>query len=151
MKRILIGLAIAAVAAGCNSQAENKSQMQAEQVRIIRDSLKLDSFKRAEAARIEAEQARKDALAAEKAENYNQTTTSSGASHSAAQQQPAKKGWSNAAKGAVIGAGAGAVTGVLVDKKNVRGAVIGGAVGAGTGYVIGRAKDRKTGRVQPKN
>ncbi|MNY18343.1 hypothetical protein D3C86_1517190 [compost metagenome] len=62
-----------------------------------------------------------------------------------------KKGWSQAAKGAVIGAGAGALGGILIDKKDGRGAIIGGVVGAGTGYVIGRAQDRKSGRVTPKN
>ena len=51
-----------------------------------------------------------------------------------------RKGWSNTAKGAVIGAGVGAVTGAVVSKKKAEGAIIGGlagaAVGAGTGAVI---------------
>ncbi|WP_448636503.1 glycine zipper domain-containing protein [Pedobacter panaciterrae] len=38
-----------------------------------------------------------------------------------------------------------------MDKKKGRGAIIGGVVGAGAGYLIGRDKDRKSGRVQPKN
>ena len=54
-----------------------------------------------------------------------------------------KKGWSNKAKGAAIGAGAGAVTGAVVTKDHAKGAVIGGAVGAGAGYLIGRHKDKK--------
>jgi len=54
-----------------------------------------------------------------------------------------KKGWSNKAKGAAIGAGAGAVTGAAVSSKKGKGAVIGGAVGAGAGYLIGRHKDKK--------
>ena len=54
-----------------------------------------------------------------------------------------KKGWSNKAKGAAIGAGAGAVTGAVVSKNKGTGAVIGGAVGAGAGYLIGRHKDKK--------
>ena len=71
-----------------------------------------------------------------------------GVSETYTYSQPRKKGWSHAAKGAAIGAGAGAITGVLVDKKDARGAIIGGVIGAGTGYVIGRAKDRRTGRIQ---
>ena len=54
-----------------------------------------------------------------------------------------KKGWSNKAKGAAIGAGAGAITGAVVSKNKGQGAVIGGAVGAGAGYLIGRHKDKK--------
>ncbi|MER3497215.1 MAG: hypothetical protein C4308_00545 [Chitinophagaceae bacterium] len=63
--------------------------------------------------------------------------------------QPAKrKGWSRAAKGAVIGAGTGAVVGAVVSKDGhrVKGAVIGGVLGAGGGYVIGRHLDKKHGR-----
>jgi uncharacterized protein YcfJ len=54
-----------------------------------------------------------------------------------------KKGWSNKAKGAAIGAGAGAITGAAVSNKKGKGAVIGGAVGAGAGYLVGRHKDKK--------
>lgn len=53
---------------------------------------------------------------------------------------PQRKKWSGAAKGAVIGAGVGAVTGAIISKKKGEGAIIGGlagaAVGAGTGAVI---------------
>ncbi|HEU0065132.1 MAG TPA: YMGG-like glycine zipper-containing protein, partial [Flavisolibacter sp.] len=58
--------------------------------------------------------------------------------------------WSPKAKNAVIGAGAGAVIGALVDKKNRgAGALIGGALGGGVGYLYGRhrvhemAEDRR--------
>ena len=51
-----------------------------------------------------------------------------------------RKKWSGAAKGAVIGAGVGAVTGAIVSKKKGEGAIIGGlagaALGAGTGAII---------------
>lgn len=57
-----------------------------------------------------------------------------------------KKGWSKAAKGAVIGAGAGAVGGAIISKKKGLGAVIGGVVGGAGGYIIGRSKDKKDGR-----
>lgn len=60
-----------------------------------------------------------------------------------------KKGWSKAAKGTAIGAGAGAVLGAVINKRNrVAGAVIGGVLGGGGGYVIGRSMDKKDGRVQ---
>ena len=58
-----------------------------------------------------------------------------------------KKGWSKAAKGTAIGAGAGAVTGAIISKNNRGlGAVIGGVVGGGVGYGVGRSKDKKDGR-----
>ena len=54
-----------------------------------------------------------------------------------------KKGWSHKKKYAVVGAGAGAVTGAAVSKKRAKGAIIGGAAGAGAGYILGRHKDKK--------
>ena len=68
--------------------------------------------------------------------------------NSAVTTTPAKeKGWSSTAKGAVIGAGAGAITGAAVSKKKGEGAIIGGlagaAVGAGTGAIIGDGKKKK--------
>ncbi len=60
--------------------------------------------------------------------------------------QPEKKGWSKSAKGAVIGAGAGAIGGAILSKKKGLGAVIGGVVGAAGGYIIGKGMDKKDGR-----
>lgn len=54
-----------------------------------------------------------------------------------------KKGWSNSAKGAVIGAGAGAIGGAIISKKKAKGAIIGGVIGAAGGYIIGKNKDNK--------
>lgn len=63
-------------------------------------------------------------------------------------KQAEKKGWSKAAKGAVIGGVAGAAGGAVINKKNpVVGAVIGGVIGAGGGYAIGRGMDKKDGRI----
>lgn len=55
-----------------------------------------------------------------------------------------KKGWSGAAKGAVIGAGVGAATGAIVSKKKGEGAIIGGIVGAGVGAGTGAIIDDST-------
>lgn len=55
-----------------------------------------------------------------------------------------KKGWSDAAKGAVIGGVGGAIAGAVINGKNRgKGAVIGGVIGAAGGYVLGRKKDKK--------
>ncbi len=59
-------------------------------------------------------------------------------------QLQTKKGWSPQAKGAVIGAGTGAVAGAVIHKRNrVVGGAVGGAVGAGAGYAIGKHVDNK--------
>ena len=76
-------------------------------------------------------------------------STKSG-SMSTSTQYPAKtkpKGWSKAAKGAVIGAAGGAVAGAVINKRNrAVGAVIGGVAGGAVGYGIGRHLDKKDGR-----
>ncbi|MEP6583991.1 MAG: YMGG-like glycine zipper-containing protein [Ginsengibacter sp.] len=53
-----------------------------------------------------------------------------------------KKGMSKAAKGAIIGGGAGAIGGAIISKKKGKGAIIGGVLGAAGGYIIGRKKDK---------
>lgn len=71
-------------------------------------------------------------------------------SMSTSTQYPAKtkpKGWSKAAKGAVIGAAGGAVAGAVINKRNrAVGAAIGGVAGGVIGYGVGRHLDKKDGR-----
>jgi hypothetical protein len=158
MKKILIMIAFAATVAGCNSNASNRAKVNQDSIRIVQERAKLDSFQRAEAAekqRLAAEAAAAAAIKRERASRSSYTPTrqhsysSSTSNQTYTPAQPAqKKGWSSAAKGAVIGGVVGAGTGVLVDKKDGRGAVVGGVLGAGTGYVIGRHKDKQTGRAQ---
>jgi hypothetical protein len=59
-----------------------------------------------------------------------------------------KKGWSNSAKGAVIGAGTGAAAGAIIGKDKVKGAIIGGVAGAGGGFIIGKILDKKAEKNQ---
>lgn len=58
-------------------------------------------------------------------------------------QSKEEKKMSNTAKGALIGAGAGAITGAAVSKKKGKGAVVGGIIGAGTGAIAGKIIDKK--------
>ena len=75
--------------------------------------------------------------------NYEGGSMSSESSNTAKR----KKGWSKAAKGAVIGGVVGAGTGAVVNKRNrAVGAVIGGVLGGGIGYGIGRGMDKRDGR-----
>ena len=145
---------MAAGLAACNSNAStNAGSYQTTQ--RYKDSIKLDSFKRADAVSKEIDQREAEAKLAETEKTAAAASVSQRRSetvvhhtYAATPAAPVKKGWSSAAKGAAIGAGAGAVTGILVDKNNVRGGVVGGVVGAGTGYVIGRSRDKKSGRAQ---
>ena len=74
-------------------------------------------------------------------------TTSMTSSTSNEAKVAKKKGWSNAAKYSVIGGGAGALGGAVINKRNrVAGGVVGGIVLGGLGYAIGRAKDKREGR-----
>jgi hypothetical protein len=71
---------------------------------------------------------------------YRSNSTSSGTAYR-------KKGWSSAAKGAVIGGVAGAAGGAIINKKNrAVGGIVGGILGAGVGYGIGRGADKRNGR-----
>ncbi|WP_293299528.1 YMGG-like glycine zipper-containing protein [Pedobacter sp. UBA4863] len=156
MKKILMVAAIGATVLASCGKSEKQVALEKQQALVAyRDSIKLDSFQRAEALaekqRVEAEhQAELAAARRSAARSYSSSNTVTTSSAGVTNTQAQKKGWSSAAKGTAIGAGVGALTGVLIDKKDGRGAIIGGLTGAGAGYVIGRAEDRKSGRVQKK-
>ena len=158
MKKILIMVTMVAVFASCTNTEKEAALAKQQAMVAVRDSLRLDSFKRAEIAekeRLVEEKHQAELVAARKSANTTRRSanySSSGSSYSnnaGTSTATRKKGWSSAAKGTAIGAGVGALGGVLIDKKDGRGAVIGGLAGAGAGYVIGRDRDRKSGRVQP--
>jgi hypothetical protein len=78
--------------------------------------------------------------------NYS-SASSSNAAYDPAPVATKKRGWSAKAKGAVIGAGAGAIGGAIINKRNRgAGAVIGGLGGAAVGTGIGAILDKKNGR-----
>jgi len=158
MKKLFAVLGIALALTACTNAKKEEAIRQAA-IKATRDSMRVDSFKKAEVAQKElavkqaeaqAEEKRilmlSEARAAENApaarmagtSNTNTTTTTT----------TKKKGWSSAALGTVIGAGAGGLGGALIDKKKGRGAIIGGVAGAGAGYLIGRGQDKKSGRAQ---
>lgn len=156
MKNIFVIVALATALTSCGNSAKEEALAKQQALVAVKDSLKLDSFKRAEIAEKErlVEERHQAELAAAKRANTKTVYTSSGSStnYSGGTTTSAKKkGWSDAAKGTAIGAGVGALGGILIDKKDGRGAIIGGLAGAGAGYAIGRAEDRKSGRVQKKN
>ena len=80
--------------------------------------------------------------------DYNSGSSYSNAAYEpVAAPAPVKKGWSSKAKGAIIGAGAGALGGAIINKRNRgAGAVIGGLGGAVLGTGVGAVIDHKRGR-----
>jgi hypothetical protein len=136
MKNILAGLAIASVMTACSNSAREAEIQQAKQFTI--DSMKqVTAQKEAEAKAAAAR--RSSAAKTTTYKSYNSpatTTTSTRDAHD-------RPGWSNKAKGAVIGGVVGAATGAAVSDKKGKGAIIGGVVGAAGGYGVGAILDKK--------
>ena len=158
MKKLFAVLGIALALTACTNAKKEEAIRQAA-IKATRDSMRVDSFKKAEVAQKElavkqaeaqAEEKRilmlSEARAAENAPAARMAGTSNTTTTTTTTQK--KKGWSSAALGTVIGAGAGGLGGALIDKKKGRGAIIGGVAGAGAGYLIGRGQDKKSGRAQ---
>lgn len=146
MKNLLYISVIALAFASCrDTKAENVALDQQREI----DSMKV-AMKQQEAAvakqktidSMNAIVAERDAKAAAQVASANARNYSN-----ATPAEKKKKGWSGTAKGAVIGAGAGAITGAAVSKKKGEGAIIGGlagaAVGAGTGAIIDGKKKKE--------
>ncbi len=166
MKRILMVAMIASAMASCSN---NKAEEQARQQATI-DSMKMEMAKKQMAdsinQAIQLQQAQSvdpnsiemsgstTAAAPRKAHRSSGNSgsssigTSSGGGNSTATTTTTtttkqKKGWNAKTKGAIIGAGAGAITGAMVDKKKGEGAIIGGILGAGAGVGVGAIIDKK--------
>ncbi len=135
MKKVLIVLTAAVALVAC----KQKKQTVQDQSMVLSatDSAELKEFK--------DWKAKKDAAKTQASTVvYNNNTSATAPSE---QTSTKKKGWSKAAKGAVIGAGTGAVAGAIINKRNrAAGAAIGAVIGGGAGYGIGRAQDKKDGR-----
>lgn len=150
MKRTLLIVALAVGVAACNTKSKPDDQT-AGAVKYA-DTVGFADFQRwkmlNELKESEAYNQQQQAAAAP-----SRTTTTRSSAGTAAPvasnstTTTKKKGWSKAAKGAVIGTATGAATGAIVNKKNrAAGGVVGGVVGAGVGYLIGRDMDKKDGR-----
>ncbi len=165
MKKLLSIFAIAAVMTSCNNSANNE-----EQIRLAKQAT-LDSISRVQADQQREEMARQhviDSMNLVAANNkparrvIERTTVTNSESRNAGYTTPAasaptaaapkKKGWTGATKGAIIGAGAGAITGAMVDGRKGEGAIVGGLLGAGagaaTGAIIDKEKKKKEAQKQ---
>lgn len=94
------------------------------------------------------EQAKQEKANGSRLRSGGSSSSGSSASTSSPATTQQKKGWSSTAKGAVIGAGAGALTGALVSKQKGTGAIVGGVLGAGAGAATGAIIDKNKKKKQ---
>ncbi len=141
MKKIFAGLAIASVMTACsNSASDRDAELRAKQFTI--DSMKAVAAEKEAEARIEESKA-STRTSAKRSSGSNTVVYRGYSQPQTVVVQEEKKGWSNKAKGAVVGGVVGAVTGAAVSDKKGKGAVIGGVVGAAGGYGVGAILDKK--------
>lgn len=154
MKGIINICFVAVVMMGCNSQAKQEEAIKQAKLAILDSIAKVDNEKKVEAIRkdvvdsmnnVPVIKERQEKVVIHKTVDGGTNTTNTTTTTVTKQ----KKGWSNKAKGAVIGAGVGAITGAMVDKKKGEGAVVGGLLGAGAGLGVGAILDGKE-KKQPK-
>ncbi len=158
MKKVLMAFAIASVFAACKS--DSKSDLETNKVMLTdttgmyNNNMSSDTSTAIKTGARPIEHSKSHSSASNGKVNNTgsgkSTSASSNNSNSTANTTTTtttrKKGWSNRAKGAVIGGAAGAVGGAIISKHKGTGAVIGGVVGAAGGYIIGNEKDKKNNR-----
>jgi len=143
MKAVISMLCAASVMVACNTQSDKQEALLKSQQKTI-DSMRvamekqaiIDSMNALQAQRQEAQ--KWEEIEKNEATNHTQAVASAPAPSTAR----AKKKWSHTAKGAVVGAGTGAITGALINKKRVEGALIGTVIGAGVGAGTGAIVDQ---------
>lgn len=144
MKSIVLIFSAIGLLFACNGTSTNESQaLKAKEATI--DSMQAVLAKKAVIDSMNAVMAAKEEkIKAESEEKDKQVVANNNVAPVAAKR---KKGWNHTAKGAVVGAGTGAVTGAIINKKRAEGAIvgtlIGAGVGAGTGALVDRSKKRK--------
>jgi hypothetical protein len=161
MKKIIQYVMMASIFAACNSKSNldtNKDVVLTDTSGMYKSNIMTDTGSVIQATSLNAAAANKPVVI----NNYYGTTpkssttrrtgsgtyANSGTSRSTGSSTTVtrKRGWSHAAKNAVIGGAGGAVVGAVVSKHKGTGAIIGGVVGAAGGYILGRSKDKKEGR-----
>jgi len=148
MKQVFSLLVMAGLLSACNGGAEKAAEAQRAKQKTI-DSLSavLVKQKAIDSMKAVAQREKKNTHVIETHEMVNTS------------EQPAKekkKGWSHTAKGALVGAGAGAITGAIINHKDpVKGAaigtVVGAGVGAGTGLIVDKSVAKKKKKKQTTN
>ncbi|MVT08461.1 YMGG-like glycine zipper-containing protein [Chitinophaga tropicalis] len=139
MKQIILTLATATILFACNSQSAQQEAIEAAKQETV------DSINNVNAVKqqvIDSINTAKKARAAERSHAVSNNESTASNSEGTTTTTTKKKGWSHTAKGAVVGAGTGAVTGAILNKNDrLKGAAIGTVVGAGAGAGIGAIVD----------
>ncbi|WP_119080504.1 glycine zipper domain-containing protein [Chitinophaga alhagiae] len=144
MKQLLTALAAVSILASCGGNADTAAIESARKATI-------DSMNAIAAAKqhvIDSMNAVKANRTKAASFNSHENTAAAPVTETAAAPAPAKKKWSHTAKGAVVGAGAGAITGAIVNKDRVKGAAIGTIIGAGVGAGTGAIVDKQVKKKQ---
>ncbi|SHM81609.1 Glycine zipper [Chitinophaga jiangningensis] len=152
MRQTFVAVAAALVLFSCKSQPDQAAIEAAKQATI--DSINNVNLVKQQMIDSMNHVGRKHSKSAANESGFSPAEYEAPADGTTAAAAPAetkkKKGfssWSHTAKGAVVGAGAGAVTGAIVNKDRVKGAaigtIIGAGVGAGTGAIVDHAKKKK--------
>jgi hypothetical protein len=156
MKSIIFIALSAIVMTGCgNNEAELaklQQQRSLDSMKVVMEQQQIEIARQKTIDSMTQVLAAKEA-AARSNRSYRSSGTTQYVQSNSARNEPVtpeekkRKGWSGAAKGAVIGAGVGAVSGALIDNKKGRGAIIGGVagagIGAGTGAIVDDAQKKK--------
>lgn len=150
MKKFISIALLAATVAACSSQGSDTEATATDDSGFTRDTIEQPTGEFSQIAE-EPEKAA-DAVQSEAAANQSSSTHSS-ATHTSttgtqqtttAAETKKKKTLSNPVKGALIGTGAGIITGAVVDKKHRgQGAIIGGILGAAAGATTGTVIDQR--------
>jgi outer membrane lipoprotein SlyB len=164
MKNVLIVFSLVAATMGCNNSANTNEKIQAARQAAIDSVNRVVEIERMKQATIDSmnlirEEEQQLAEAKEATTRTKETVVYRNPSSNGgytpvayAPAAPAKKKMSNAAKGALIGAGLGALTGVAIAKdKKGKGALIGAGAGAAAGAITGVIidKQKKKKQAQP--
>ncbi|MFY0256154.1 hypothetical protein ACDQ55_19625 [Chitinophaga sp. 30R24] len=146
MKQILVALAAVVIFFSCKSNPDNAAAIEKAQKATIDSLNTVNAVKQQIADSINAQKAHTTETAGAQQLSNDATTPAP----VPAAKKKGWKSWSHTAKGAVVGAGAGAVTGAIVNKDHVKGAaigtIIGAGVGAGTGAIVDHSKKKKQGQ-----
>jgi hypothetical protein len=147
MKKLIVIFAAAMLTFSCKNTADQAGVVEDNKQAVI-DSMNIEMAKKEAALARQKSIDSMQTIAAAKRERVVVHHNVAAASPAAPAPAAKRKGWSGAAKGAVIGAGVGAIGGAVIDKKKPgQGAVIGGlagaGLGAGTGAILDAEKKKK--------
>ncbi|CAG5069396.1 hypothetical protein DYBT9623_02132 [Dyadobacter sp. CECT 9623] len=124
-----------------NSSKKQEAVLKAQQATI--DSMKVAMEKKAIVDSMNTVMAQREK---EEVREEKQATQTVYASQAAPAQK--KSRWNHKAKGAVVGAGTGAVTGAIINKNRAEGALVGSLIGAGVGVGTGAIVDQQVKKKQ---